>query len=110
MVLAVRRRCDGILPAATMDDPLLQALGPNIRQELHGDDAELQGGSFQQLLHKIAELPLLRQRGRTVLMTRWASWMDATEWMLPQLTARLLIRLYPCLQLGYVRRKAMRNL
>ena len=34
-------------------------------------------------------------------MTQRAYWTDATEWMLPQLTARLLIMLYIGLQLDY---------
>ncbi len=93
---------------ASETDPLLQALGPRIlaglpdslADQLQGEEGE---GSLQRLLSLLPQMPFLRERGPTVHMTRWASWMEAAEWMLPQNTARLLFLLFVGLQQGYVK-------
>ena len=42
-------------------------------------------------------------------MTRCAPYMDATQWLVPQLAARLLIMLYTGAQVGYVARNRTRT-
>ena len=81
---------------------MLKSLAPAMCKELVGRPDLPEDRSFQWLLEQISEMPFLHQKGPTVLVTRWASWMSATEWMLPQLSSRLLALLYVGLQVGYV--------
>eukprot|EP00969_Alexandrium_andersonii_P142386 6295888-Alexandrium_andersonii.AAC.1 len=63
-------------------------------REVHGTDGELETLSdelLQPLFRDIEELLLLRSRGPSVLMSRWASRVTASKWMQPQASARLLI-------------------
>ena len=92
--LVLKQSNDEFLAKAMADDPLLRKLAPRIQRDRCGDPNITGPAHMEEILLSLGQARWLNRKTPTVAMSRWNTWNDCMEFLLPEWHHKLLAMLH----------------